>query len=93
MTLAKLGQLWMSSCGQAYGVDHSEVMVRQASRRNAAAIRAQRVMLLRAPADRLPRFAEPLDAIVAVNSAGFWPSPAGRTDRARQPAPLRRRHR
>jgi SAM-dependent methyltransferase len=65
-----------ASRGRVYGIDHSGVMVRQASRRNAAAIRAQRVVLLRASVDRLPRLDEPLDAIVAVNSAGFWPNPA-----------------
>jgi SAM-dependent methyltransferase len=65
-----------ASRGRVYGIDHSEVMVRQASKRNAAAIRAQRVVLLHASADGLPRLDEQLDAIVAVNSAGFWPSPA-----------------
>jgi SAM-dependent methyltransferase len=65
-----------ASRGRVYGIDHSEVMVRQASKRNAAAIRAQRVVLLHASADGLPRLDERLDAIVAVNSAGFWPSPA-----------------
>lgn len=64
-----------ASRGRIYGIDHSEVMVRQASKRNAAAIRAQRVELLHASVDRLPRFGEPLDAIVAVNSVGFWPNP------------------
>ena len=61
--------------GHVYGIDHSEVMVRQASKRNATAIRAGRVELLRTSVDRLPRFDEPLDAIVAVNSVGFWPNP------------------
>jgi ubiquinone/menaquinone biosynthesis C-methylase UbiE len=64
-----------ASRGRVYGIDHSEVMVRQASRRNAAAIRAERVELLYASVDRLPRFDEPLDAIVAVNSVGFWSNP------------------
>ncbi len=64
-----------ASRGHVYGVDHSEVMVRQASRRNAAAVRARRVELLQASVDRLPRFDEPLDAILAVNSMGFWPNP------------------
>jgi len=64
--------------GQVYGVDHSEVMVRQASRRNAAAVRAGRVHLTRASAERLPSFGEPLDAILAVNSLGFWPDPEQR---------------
>jgi ubiquinone/menaquinone biosynthesis C-methylase UbiE len=62
--------------GRVYGIDHSEVMVRQASNRNAAAIGDQRVELLHTSVDRLPLFAEPLDAIVAVNSVGFWPNPA-----------------
>lgn len=65
-----------ASRGRVYGIDHSEVMVRQASKRNAVAIRAHRVELRCAPVDRLPRLDEPLDAIVAVNSAGFWPTPA-----------------
>ena len=64
--------------GQVYGVDHSEVMVRQASRRNAAAVRAGRVHLTRASAERLPSFGEPLDTILAVNSLGFWPDPEQR---------------
>jgi ubiquinone/menaquinone biosynthesis C-methylase UbiE len=61
--------------GRVYGIDHSGVMVRQASKRNAAAIRAQQVELLHTSVDRLPRFDKPLDTIVAVNSAGFWPNP------------------
>jgi SAM-dependent methyltransferase len=64
--------------GHVYGIDHSEVMVRQASRRNAAAIRAGRVHLARAPVDELPSFGAPLDAILAVNSVGFWPDPVER---------------
>ncbi len=61
--------------GHIYGIDHSVVMVGQASRRNAAAIRDQRVTLLHTSVDQLPAFDEPLDAIVAVNSLGFWPNP------------------
>jgi SAM-dependent methyltransferase len=61
--------------GRVFGIDHSAVMVRQASKRNTTAIHAQRVELLHASVDRLPRFDEPLDAIVAVNSVGFWPNP------------------
>lgn len=64
--------------GHVFGADHSEVMVRQASRRNAAAIRAGRVELIRASVDALPRFTEPLDAILAVNTAGMWPDPPQR---------------
>jgi ubiquinone/menaquinone biosynthesis C-methylase UbiE len=61
--------------GQVYGIDHSQVMVQQASRRNAAAIRARRVHLAHASADQLPSFDDPLDAILAVNTVGFWPNP------------------
>lgn len=64
--------------GRVYGIDHSEVMVRQASRRNAAAIRANRVHLVQAPVDKLPNFDDAFDAILAVNSVGFWPDPAER---------------
>jgi SAM-dependent methyltransferase len=72
--------------GHVYGVDHSEVMVRRAARHNAAAIRAGRVTLVRAAADRLPAgFDGPFDAIFAVNSLGMWPAPGQRL------AELRRR--
>jgi ubiquinone/menaquinone biosynthesis C-methylase UbiE len=64
--------------GHVYGIDHSQVMVHQASRRNADAVHAHRVRLTHAPVDQLPSFSEPLDAILAVNSAGFWPNPAER---------------
>lgn len=64
--------------GQVYGIDHSEVMVRQASRRNAAAVRAHRVHLTHASVEQLPSFDDPLDAILAVNSVGFWPDPVER---------------
>jgi SAM-dependent methyltransferase len=75
-----------AGAGHVYGVDHSAVMVRQASRRNAAAIRAGRVTLINAPADQLPAALDgPFDAILAVNSLGFWPAPAERL------AELRRR--
>ena len=70
--------------GKVYGVDRSEVMVRQAGRRNAAAIRANRVQLIHAAVDQLPSFDEPLDAIFAVNSVGFWPDPAERLRRLRR---------
>jgi SAM-dependent methyltransferase len=69
--------------GRVYGIDHSEVMVRQATRRNAAAVRAGRVELLHAPVDRLPTFDTPFDVILAVNSLGFWPDPAQRLSELR----------
>ncbi|MFB9837786.1 class I SAM-dependent methyltransferase [Actinoallomurus acaciae] len=69
--------------GHVYGVDHSEAMVRLARRRNAAAVRAHRVHLAQASVDRLPDFGEPFDAILAVNSLGFWPDPVERLRRLR----------
>jgi SAM-dependent methyltransferase len=74
-----IAQLVRAGAGHVYGVDHSAVMFRQASRRNAAAIRAGRVTLINASADRLPAALDgPFDAILAVNSLGFWPAPAER---------------
>jgi SAM-dependent methyltransferase len=61
--------------GLVCGVDHSEVMLRQARRRNADAIRAGRVDLQLATADCLPSFAVPFDKVLAVNSIGFWEDP------------------
>jgi SAM-dependent methyltransferase len=75
-----------AGAGHVYGIDHSGVMLRQASRRNAAAIRAGRVTLMMASVDQIPPALDgPFDAILAVNSHGFWPAPAERL------AELRRR--
>lgn len=71
------------TAGTVFGADHSPVMVRQAARRNAAAIRAGRVRLLQASVDRLPSFDGPLDVILAVNSLAFWPDPARRLSELR----------
>ena len=68
-----------AGAGHVYGIDHSGVMLRQASRRNAAAIRAGRVTLMRASVEQIPPALDgPFDAILAVNSLGFWPAPAER---------------
>lgn len=64
--------------GHVHGIDHSAVMVRRASRRNRAAVRAGRVELVQSSVDRLPRFDEPFDAILTVNSLGFWAEPVNR---------------
>jgi ubiquinone/menaquinone biosynthesis C-methylase UbiE len=81
-----VAELVRAGAGHVYGIDHSGVMLRQASRRNAAAIRAGRVTLINAPANQLPPAVDgPFDAILAVNSLGFWPAPAERL------AELRRR--
>ena len=81
-----IAELARAGAGHVYGADHSRVMLRQASRRNAAAIRAGRVTLVKAPVDQLPAALDgPFDAILGVNSLGFWPAPA------EQLAELRRR--
>ena len=61
--------------GLIVGIDHSEVMVRQASRRNAVAIGEGRVALQLGSATMLPTFDEPFDRIFTINSIHFWPRP------------------
>ena len=81
-----IAELARAGAGHVYGIDHSGVMLRQASRRNAAAIRAGRVTLMRASVDQLPPALDgPFDAILAINTLAFWPAPAERL------AELRRR--
>ncbi|HKA93461.1 MAG TPA: class I SAM-dependent methyltransferase, partial [Acidimicrobiia bacterium] len=64
--------------GVVIGVDHSEVMVRQATRRNRDAVRAGRVDLRLADAEHLPAFDEQFDKILAFNSLMFWDDPVAR---------------
>lgn len=61
--------------GVVCGVDHSQVMLRQARRRNAETVRAGRVDLRLGTADRLPKFDDRFNKILAVNSMGFWNDP------------------
>lgn len=56
--------------GHVYGIDHSREMVRQARRR----AKAGNVTLAHTSVADLPAL-EPLDAIMSVNSLGFWPDP------------------
>jgi ubiquinone/menaquinone biosynthesis C-methylase UbiE len=69
--------------GLVCGVDHSEVMVRQARRRNRAAVRAGRVDLRCASAEHLPAFEEPFDKVLAVNNMGMWREPDERLKKLR----------
>jgi SAM-dependent methyltransferase len=74
-----------AGAGHVYGLDHSDVMLREASRRNAAAIRAGRVTLVQAAVDQLPPALDgPFGAILAINSLAFWPEPAQRLAELRQ---------
>ena len=64
--------------GLVVGIDHSEVMVRQATRHNRGAVRAGRVDLRLGNAQELPAFDAPFDKILAVNSLMFWDDPVAR---------------
>ena len=61
--------------GLVVGVDHSEVVIRQARRRNADAVSAGRVRLIQAAVEGLDLAEGPFDAALAVNTVGFWPDP------------------
>jgi SAM-dependent methyltransferase len=63
--------------GFVCGLDHSEEMLRQAARRNAAAIRTGRVDLRLGSFERLSQFVEPFDKVLAVNTMMFWNQPTG----------------
>lgn len=63
------------SQGFIVGVDHSEVMLRHARKRNASAIRDGRVNLQLGSASNLPAFNEPFDKIFTINSIHFWHEP------------------
>jgi SAM-dependent methyltransferase len=64
--------------GLVVGVDQSQVMIRQARRRNRAAIRTGRVRLIHTPVERLSISDGPFDAALAVNTVGMWPDPTAR---------------
>jgi len=62
--------------GFVAGVDVSDVMVQQASARNAVATRAGHVEVKQASVARLPFRDAHFDKALAVNSYRFWPAPA-----------------
>ena len=64
--------------GLVCGIDHSEVMLRQAARRNAQAVRLGRVELRHGRAESLPAFEAPFGKVLAVNALPFWDRPAER---------------
>lgn len=64
--------------GLVVGVDHSEVMIAHARRRNRDAVRAGRVRLVRAPVQDLTVGDGPFDAALAVNTVGMWPDATAR---------------
>lgn len=70
--------------GFAAGIDHSEVMLQQARRRNAAGIQAGRVELQLGSASGLPYSDGSFDKAFSINVAQFWQDPLG---------PIREMHR
>jgi len=64
--------------GLVVGVDHSQVMIRQAGWRNRAPVRAGRVRLIHAPVQSMSVGDGPFDAALAVNTVGMWPDPPAR---------------
>ena len=66
------------------GIDHSELMLRQASRRNADGIRRGVVDLRLASVDALPGLDAPFDKILVVNAMMFWTKPEARLQALRR---------
>jgi SAM-dependent methyltransferase len=62
----------LAHAGYVCGIDHSEVMLRQAGRRNADGVGRGVVDLRLGSVDALPAFDAPFDKILAVNALLFW---------------------
>lgn len=65
-----------ATAGVVVGIDHSEVMLKQARKRNVRAIAAGRVTLQLSGVDALPVFGDPFDKVFAVNVFQFLKEPA-----------------
>lgn len=61
--------------GAVVGIDRSELMVRQATRRNVAAVREGRVQLRHASVEDVTAADGLFDKVLAVNSVLFWDDP------------------
>ena len=61
--------------GHVVGVDHSEVMLQQATKRNASAIEQGRVQLLLASMSDFPVVQDRFDKCLMVNAFHFWDDP------------------
>jgi SAM-dependent methyltransferase len=61
--------------GRVVGIDHSELMVRAATKRNAQAIAAGRAQVLLGAAETAADLDERFDRVFAVNVAQFWDAP------------------
>jgi ubiquinone/menaquinone biosynthesis C-methylase UbiE len=70
--------------GYVCGVDHSDLMVRQARKRNADGCRRGVVDLRLGSVDELPAFDAPFDKILAVNAVMFWSERDARLEELRR---------
>jgi ubiquinone/menaquinone biosynthesis C-methylase UbiE len=61
--------------GTIYGIDHSELMCRQAKAVNAEAIERGKVKLYNTSVAALPQFETRIDKVLDVNSFHFWEQP------------------
>lgn len=64
--------------GYVCGIDHSALMLRRASRRNADGLRRGAVDLRCGTVEELPEFGTPFDKVLAVNTMLFWSEPVAR---------------
>jgi SAM-dependent methyltransferase len=64
--------------GYVCGIDHSELMLRSARRRNADGLRRGVVDLRLGSVEELPDFEAPFDKILTVNTMLFWGEPVAR---------------
>jgi ubiquinone/menaquinone biosynthesis C-methylase UbiE len=74
----------IAHAGYVCGIDHSEVVLRQARRRNAEGLRRGIVDLRLGSVDELPAFDAPFEKILAVNTVLFWAQPDARLAQLRQ---------
>jgi ubiquinone/menaquinone biosynthesis C-methylase UbiE len=65
----------LANQGWVAGIDYSEIMVQQATKRNAAAIQLQRVDLQCASAASIPYPDALFDKVFSINVAHFWKNP------------------
>ena len=70
--------------GYVCGIDHSELMLYAARRRNADGLRRGMVDLRLDSVDELPEFDAPFDKILAVNTMLFWSDPVARLTELRR---------
>lgn len=61
--------------GMVYGIDHSSLMLAEASKRNRDAITSGRVMLTVTSVSQLPTFDQKLDKVLDINAFQFWREP------------------